>query len=128
SASLWMTSIVASSYGGRADSLVREARRQRLLWVRLPAPRRECQAAAPLSERPMQRSDSGTHSVIALPADLVFASRIRTTAQQAGVSARVCRTEAEFEEAIQSDPRALALIDLDARKVDAPALIRRLRA
>ncbi len=76
----------------------------------------------------MQGSDSGTHSVIALPADLVFASRIRTTAQQAGVSALVVRTEAEFEEALQSEPRALALIDLDARKVDAPALIRRLRA
>ena len=76
----------------------------------------------------MQGSDSGTHSVIALPADLVFASRLRTTAQQAGVSALVVRTEAEFEEALQSEPRALALIDLDARKVDAPALIRRLRA
>jgi len=67
-------------------------------------------------------------AVIALPADLVFAARIRAAAEAAGVRAEICRSTADFEAAAERSPEALVLLDLDARRADVPDLIRRLRA
>lgn len=67
-------------------------------------------------------------AVIALPADLVFAARIRAAAEAAGVRAEICRNPADLEAAATRAPGALVLLDLDARRADVPELIRRLRA
>jgi DNA-binding NarL/FixJ family response regulator len=73
--------------------------------------------------------DAGASGVIvALAADLLFASRIRAAARAAGVDAVLFRSaEALLEAALARAPRRV-LIDLDARGVDAPALIRALKA
>jgi CheY-like chemotaxis protein len=65
-------------------------------------------------------------TVAVLAADLIFASRIRAAAEAAGVTARLARTAAEVE--VAAGEAGLVLLDLDARGLDAPALIRALKA
>ncbi|HEY8485161.1 MAG TPA: hypothetical protein VIL13_11150 [Longimicrobiales bacterium] len=66
-------------------------------------------------------------AVVALVVDLIFASRIRGTAQAAGVQATTVRSAAELlQRAGELQPR-LILVDLDARAADPPAVIARLR-
>lgn len=66
-------------------------------------------------------------AVVALVADLIFASRIRGTAQAAGVQATTVRSAAELlQRAGELQPR-LVLVDLDARAADPPAVIARLK-
>ena len=74
-------------------------------------------------------ADAGAGTVIlALAADLLFASRIRAAASAAGVDAVLFRSaEALLDAARARTPRRV-LIDLDARGIDAPALIRALKA
>ncbi|MHB1168835.1 MAG: hypothetical protein ACYC28_06085 [Longimicrobiales bacterium] len=65
--------------------------------------------------------------VVALPADLMFASRIRGTAQAAGIPLEIAnRPDALRERIARTRPRRV-LIDLDARGWDPVALIRELR-
>ncbi len=66
--------------------------------------------------------------VIALVADLLFASRIRGAAAAAGVRvATASRTDAVREAAAEPGVR-LVLVDLDARSGDATGLIRALKS
>ncbi|MGH7475464.1 MAG: hypothetical protein ACRELD_04190 [Longimicrobiales bacterium] len=65
--------------------------------------------------------------VVALAADLLFASRIQGTAGALGVRAEAfTRVEPLVARALEARP-ALVLIDLEARGLDVPSLIRRLR-
>jgi CheY-like chemotaxis protein len=64
---------------------------------------------------------------VALAADLLFASRIRGAAGAAGAEVRLARTADDVLAAV-ADGATRVLLDLDARHVDAPALIRAIRA
>jgi CheY-like chemotaxis protein len=66
-------------------------------------------------------------AVLAVAADLLFGSRIRAAADAAGVAVHLARTADDAVEAARTRVPGLILIDLDARKLDAVALIRRLR-
>lgn len=65
--------------------------------------------------------------VAALPADLLFASRIRAAAEAAGARIDVARSPDALRARIRSAPPRRVLIDLDARAWDPVALIRELR-
>ncbi len=66
--------------------------------------------------------------VIAVVDDIFFASKIRGTAEQAGVSVNFPRsTEAAFA-AARSDETALIICDLNALKVDPFELARKIKA
>jgi CheY-like chemotaxis protein len=71
---------------------------------------------------------AGSTRVLALVADLLFAARIRGTADAAGVTARTFASAAALEEAARAGAPALVLVDLGARGADPAALIARLRA
>lgn len=74
------------------------------------------------------RADEAGTAAVALVADLMFASRVRGAARAAGVEAvTVERAERLLEEVAHRRPRVV-LVDLEARGVDAPALVRRLKA
>lgn len=78
----------------------------------------------PMSDR---SSEPGTGPAVALVADLIFASRIRGAASTIGVSAVTVQTaEAVRERVREARPRVI-LLDLDARSVDVPQLIRELK-
>lgn len=65
--------------------------------------------------------------VLGLAADLIFASRIRATAEAAGVSAATVSSPEELvSRAIELRPR-LILIDLETRAGEPAAAIRRIR-
>jgi CheY-like chemotaxis protein len=65
--------------------------------------------------------------VLALTADLLFASRIRATAEAVGVETILVRSADALEKAAAEQRPARIFLDLDARAVDLPALIRRLK-
>ncbi len=74
------------------------------------------------------RETTGGAPTLALVADLLFASRIRGAAAAVGVRARTVRTADELlREARSETPRSI-LVDLDARGVDAPELVRALKS
>lgn len=76
----------------------------------------------------MEGERSGGTAAVALVADMMFASRIRGTATAVGVEAvTVTRAEKLVEETRRLRPRVV-LIDIDARGVDVPALIARLKS
>jgi CheY-like chemotaxis protein len=64
---------------------------------------------------------------VALAADLLFAGRIRGTAGAAGRSVTLARRPQDVLNAVRAGA-VRVLLDLDARSVDVPALIRSLRA
>jgi CheY-like chemotaxis protein len=66
-------------------------------------------------------------AVVALVADLIFASRIRGTAQAAGVQAITVRSAAELLQRAGELQPSLILVDLDARAADPPTAIARLK-
>jgi CheY-like chemotaxis protein len=66
--------------------------------------------------------------VIALVADLLFASRIRGVAAQVGVPVMTLSTPAALLRTAREQRPRLILIDLDARVGDAAALIAELKA
>jgi CheY-like chemotaxis protein len=66
--------------------------------------------------------------ILALPADLMFASRIRATAQAVGVDVLVVAKPAALLDAAKARPPRLVLLDLDARGWDAAALVRDIRS
>jgi len=70
----------------------------------------------------------GSALVYAFVADLLFAARIRGTADAAGVTARTFTSAAALEEAVHAGAPALVLVDLGVRNADPAALIARLRA
>jgi CheY-like chemotaxis protein len=73
----------------------------------------------------MEHSDR-SRTIIAAVNDLMFGSRIRAAAQQAGVSAVFVRSAGELAaRAAQAD---LILLDLETRWLDAPASIAVLKA
>lgn len=65
--------------------------------------------------------------VVALPADLMFASRIRGAAQAAGIPLEIANKPDALRERIARTPPRRVLIDLDARGWDPVALIRELK-
>jgi CheY-like chemotaxis protein len=76
----------------------------------------------------MEGERSGGTAAVALVADMMFASRVRGTATAVGVEAvTVTRAEKLVEETRRLRPRVV-LIDIDARGVDVPALIARLKS
>jgi len=66
--------------------------------------------------------------VIALVADLIFASRIRAAASAAGVGAATVHRGADLEKRAREHRPRLILLDLDARGTDVPALIGTLKS
>ncbi|HEU4455874.1 MAG TPA: response regulator [Longimicrobium sp.] len=79
-------------------------------------------------EMEMEGERSGGTAAVALVADMMFASRVRGTATAVGVEAvTVTRAEKLVEETRRLRPRVV-LIDIDARGVDVPALIARLKS
>lgn len=66
--------------------------------------------------------------IIALVADLFFASKVRGAAHAAGIAAQTVSTADAVLEKVQETSPRLVLIDLDHRAVDGAALIRRLKA
>ncbi len=66
--------------------------------------------------------------ILALTADLLFASRVKSTAAAVGTALQLARTAEEvLRLAAQIQPR-LIVIDLDTRSLDPVDLIRRLKA
>lgn len=72
-------------------------------------------------------SDNDFRTTLAVCADLLFAARIRGAAQQAGVAVETLSRGDVLERARALTP-GLILLDLDTRWLDAPALIRSLKA
>lgn len=67
-------------------------------------------------------------AAVALVSDMMFASRVRGTATAVGVEAvTVTSAERLLEEVRRLRPRVV-LVDVEARKVDVPALVATLRA
>jgi DNA-binding NarL/FixJ family response regulator len=66
-------------------------------------------------------------AILALPADLVFASRIRATAQALGIDVRVLSRPAALLEAARNSPPRLILVDLDARGWDPAGIVREIK-
>jgi CheY-like chemotaxis protein len=64
--------------------------------------------------------------VAAVAADLMFGSKIRGTAQQVGADVQFARNPEMLRELARDAD--LVLLDLDTRWLDAPALIRELKA
>jgi CheY-like chemotaxis protein len=82
-----------------------------------------------VSERRSGGEDSSPGpSILALVADLLFASRIRGVATMLGLPVATVGTPAALLNSARKERPALILIDLDARVGDAPALIRELKA
>ena len=75
----------------------------------------------------MQTRNETTEDTVALPADMLFATRIRAAAAAAGVHVRIVRNPDEAAAAVQAGARRL-LLDLDLRGHDPVALIERLKA
>lgn len=76
-------------------------------------------------DRPGEAERGG--GVVALVADLLFASRIRGAAAATGVNVQTVSSPAALKRlAVEQEPR-LILVDLDARVGDAPALIAELK-
>lgn len=69
-----------------------------------------------------------TRTVIAVVDDLFFASKIRGTAEQLGVTVKFARTAAALTEAARRDLPALIICDLHSEKVDPNELARQLKA
>jgi len=69
-----------------------------------------------------------TRSVIAVVDDLFFASKIRGTAEQIGVTPRFARTIDALLEGARRDPPALIICDLHSQKVDSNELAKQLKA
>jgi len=67
-------------------------------------------------------SEFATPPLIALPADLMFAARIRDAATQANVPVHMARSVSQVLELIESATPAV-IVDLDARSGDPVALI-----
>jgi len=66
--------------------------------------------------------------VLALAADLIFASRIRATATAVGASVHIVRSAEELIARARATAPRLVLVDLEARAGDLPGAIRQLRA
>lgn len=67
--------------------------------------------------------ENGRPGVVALVADLLFASRIRGAAAAVGVRVQTVGTPAALRKAVADARPRLVLVDLDARVGDAPAAI-----
>ena len=65
--------------------------------------------------------------ILAIAADLMFASRIRAVALAAGIDAELVRSPAALLDAARERAPRRILIDLDARAFDPAALIRQLK-
>lgn len=85
-------------------------------------------ATPPDSTEPEARPHEAAAPVIALVADLFFASKVRGAANAAGVAAQTVGTADGLLTKVQEHPPRLVLIDLDHRSTDGAALIRRLKA
>lgn len=76
-----------------------------------------------------QPPDSTTSAkVIALAADLLFASKIRGAAQAVGATVRLARSADELVRSAAEQPGALILVDLHARAGDPAAAIAAVRS
>lgn len=75
-------------------------------------------------ERPKQESVGA----VALVADLIFASRIRGVADAVGVRVRTVGSASELLDAARSVSPRLIILDLDARGVDVPGLVERIKS
>ena len=69
-----------------------------------------------------------TRTVIAVVDDLFFASKIRGTGEQLGITVRFARTVDALTEAARRDPPALIICDLHSEKIDANELAKHLKA
>ena len=69
-----------------------------------------------------------TRTIIAVVDDLFFASKIRGTAEQAGVSVSFPRHADGVAEIIKREPPALIICDLHSTRIDSIELARRLKA
>lgn len=67
--------------------------------------------------------ESSNRPAVALCADLMFASRLRASAEAAGRTMALVRSAAEVERAVR-DGAGRVFLDLETRGLDAPALIR----
>jgi CheY-like chemotaxis protein len=68
-------------------------------------------------------SDNEIRPVVAAAADLLFAARIRSAAEAAGVPLMLVRGGEDVAERAREARARLVLLDLDARWLDAPAVI-----
>lgn len=75
----------------------------------------------------LETTTGANGEIVALAADMLFASRIRGAATAAGVNVRMARSPDDAARAIAAGARRL-LLDLDLRGPDPVALIERLRA
>lgn len=69
-----------------------------------------------------------TRTVIAVVDDLFFASKIRGTGEQVGVTVRFARTADALAEAARRDQPSLIICDLHSEKIDPNELAKRLKA
>ena len=69
-----------------------------------------------------------TRTVIAVVDDLFFASKIRGTGEQLGITVRFARTAEALAEAARRDQPALIICDLHSQKIDPNELARQLKA
>ena len=67
-------------------------------------------------------------TVIAVVDDLFFASKIRGTAEQLGITVRFARTTDALVEAARRDPPALIICDLHSQRIDPNDLAKQLKA
>jgi len=69
-----------------------------------------------------------SRTVLAIVDDLFFASKIRGTAEQAGVTVRFARNAAAMLEAMRRDQPSLIIFDLNSERTDPIELAKQLKA
>lgn len=79
------------------------------------------------AERTRHGDDNSSADVVALVADLLFASRIRGVANATGARVLTVSSPAALKRVVAEQQPRLVLVDLDARVGDAPALIAELK-
>ena len=61
---------------------------------------------------------NGQDNIVVLPADLIFAARIRATAEATAVSITIAKDVADFLTRVHESKPRLAILDMDRRGLD----------
>ena len=71
---------------------------------------------------------NGQDNIVVLPADLIFAARIRATAEATAVSITIAKDVADFLTRVHESKPRLAILDMDRRGLDIAETVRAVKA
>jgi len=74
------------------------------------------------------RETGGVGEIVALPADLIFGSRIRSAAESAGASVIIARNVEDFLSNVRLHKPRLAILDMDRRGLDVSDTVKHVKS